>query len=313
MKHVISCEQYSKKSLDELFKLTDDIIENKKKYINSLEDKIITTLFYEPSTRTRLSFETAVQRLGGRIVSTENAKEASSAVKGEILEDTIRTVAGYADVIIIRHGDVKSSEIAASVSSIPIINAGAGKGEHPTQALLDMYTIKNKKEKFDGLKVAVSGDLAHGRTIHSLVKLLALYDDVKIYGVSRDYFKLPEEYIKYLSDRDTEYIECSEFVDLPKETDIIYHTRTQLERIEDKSIKIKELIINKKVLDTFSKNTFVMHPLPRVAEIDADIDNDPRAIYFEQAHNGMYVRMGLLHQVVNQDESEKENVKTFTR
>ncbi|MCL2354703.1 MAG: aspartate carbamoyltransferase [Oscillospiraceae bacterium] len=294
MKHIISCNQFNKENLEELFELAKDIKKFPKKYLSSIDGKIIATLFYEPSTRTRLSFETAVQRVGGKIVSTENAKEASSVMKGESLEDTIRTVAGYADAIIIRHSDVNSSKIAASVSSIPVINAGAGKGEHPTQALLDMYTIKDKKGEMEGLKVCVSGDLTYGRTVHSLVKLLALYKDGTIYGVSSKYFKLPTEYLTYLEARNIKYVECSEFKELPKDVDVIYHTRTQLERIEDKSLEVKELIVNKSVLDNFSKDTLVMHPLPRVNEITVDVDEDPRAIYFEQAHNGMYVRMAIL-------------------
>ena len=162
-------------------------------------------------------------------------------------------------------------------------------------------TIGNKRTsifsihgKIDGIKVAICGDLAYGRTTHSLVKLLALYDNVTIYGVSSKFFTLPQEYIDYIKERNVKYIPCSEFKDLPQNIDVIYHTRTQLERIEDKSIEIKELIINKKLLNQFSKGTLLLHPLPRVKEIAEDVDNDPRAIYFEQAHNGMYVRMAIL-------------------
>ena len=299
--NIISCEQYSRKDLEELFEITDDIVVNPQKYYKTLDEKIVTTLFYEPSTRTRLSFEAAVQRLGGKIISTENAVVASSVMKGESLKDTISTISGYTDAIIIRHKDVDSSEIAASVSTVPIINAGAGKGEHPTQALLDMYTIKDTKKTIDGLKIAVSGDLMYGRTIHSLIKLLALYKDITIYGVSRELFQLPFEYIEYLIERNISYIECNDFSELPPNIDIIYHTRTQLERIEDKEMKIEELIINKKLLDKFSHNTLIMHPLPRVKEISEDIDNDPRAIYFKQAHNGMYVRMALLSQILGEN------------
>ncbi|MCL2341711.1 MAG: aspartate carbamoyltransferase [Firmicutes bacterium] len=294
MKHVISCEQYTREMLDELYELADDIAAKPEKYSKALEGKIISTLFYEPSTRTRLSFETAALRVGAKVISTENAREVSSAVKGETLKDTIRIIEGYADCIVIRHSDNDSSEVAASVSKVPIINAGAGKAEHPTQALLDMYTIKNRKKEIDGLKVAISGDLTYGRTTHSLIKLLSLYNNITIYGVSREFFKLPQEYIDYMWKRNVKYVPCLEFSELPRDVDIIYHTRTQLERIEDKSIEIKELIINKEVLDTFSKDTFIMHPLPRVHEIAEDVDDDPRAIYFEQAHNGVPVRMAVL-------------------
>lgn len=294
MKHVISCTQFSKEELEKLLDLAKDMKENPKKYENAIDGKIVATIFYEPSTRTRLSFESAVQKVGGKIISTENAKEASSVAKGESLKDTVRIIEGYADAIVIRHPDNDSSEIAASISKVPIVNAGAGKAEHPTQALLDMYTIRDKKKNIDGLKVAISGDLTYGRTTHSLVKLLSLYKDVTVYGVSSKYFTLPQEYIDYMEERNVKYIPCEEFKELPKDIDIIYHTRTQLERIEDKSIKIEELIIDKKVLDTFSKDTLIMHPLPRVKEISEDIDDDKRAIYFEQAHNGVYVRMAVL-------------------
>jgi len=294
-KHVVSCEQYTPKSLEELFVLTDDIIDNPDKYWNCLENKIVATLFYEPSTRTRLSFEAAASRLGAKIISTENAKETSSAIKGESLKDSIRIVAGYADIIVMRHFDVDSAEIAASISEVPIINAGAGSGEHPTQALLDMYTIRAYKGKFDGLKVAIAGDLLYGRTVHSLVKLLSLYKNVTIYGLSRNCLCLPQKYIDYMSERKVKYIPCSEFSDLPYDLDVFYHTRTQLERIIDKSgMNAKEFIITKKVLDKFSSETYLMHPLPRIAEIAEEVDTDPRAIYFKQAHYGMKIRMAML-------------------
>lgn len=298
MKHVISCTQFNRENLEEILDLAKDMKGNPKKYENAIDGKIVATLFYEPSTRTRLSFESAAQRIGGKIISTENAKEVSSAVKGETLTDTIKIIEGYADAIVIRHSDNDSSEVAASISKVPIINAGAGKAEHPTQALLDMYTIRDKKGKVDGLKVAISGDLTYGRTTHSLVKLLSLYNDIIVYGVSSEFFTLPQEYIDYMEKRNVKYIPCSEFSELPKDVDVIYHTRTQLERIEDKSIKIEELIINKKVLDTFSEGTLVMHPLPRVNEIAEDVDDDPRAVYFEQAHNGVFVRMAVLKKLL---------------
>ena len=299
--HVISCEQFTKEMLEELYALTNDIIAKPRKYTNSLAGKLVATLFYEPSTRTRLSFEAAVLRLGAQIISTENAKEASSVLKGESLEDTIKTVMGYADGIIIRHSDVKSSEIAASVSKVPIINAGAGKGEHPTQALLDLYTILAKHGDITGLNVAVSGDLTYGRTIHSLVKLLSLYKNITIYGVSNEHFKLPQEYINYLAQKGVEYIECSCFEEVPNYVQVLYHTRTQLERLEDKTIKVEELIVDKDVLSRFPDNAILMHPLPRVAEIHTNVDEDPRAVYFEQAHNGMKVRQALLLKLLNKD------------
>lgn len=300
MKHVLSSDQYSKESLEKLFDLTDKVKKNPKKYSNKLDDKIIAIMFYEPSTRTRLSFETAALKLGAKIITTENAGEFSSAAKGETIEDTVKVIAGYADAMVIRHRSDTSAIEAASVEKIPILNAGAGKGEHPTQALLDLYTIREKKGKIDGMKVAILGDLKHGRTIHSLIKLLSLYEKIEIYGLSKEAFALPQEYIDMLKERGIDYKKCSSFDELPKDIDIIYHTRIQAERFEGDFGK-EEYIINQKVLDTFSKDTILLHPLPRVIEISAEVDDDPRACYFEQAHNGLYVRMALLLQVLDRD------------
>lgn len=298
MKHVLSSDQYTKESLEEVFKLAEKIRTNPKEYAHKLDDKIIAIMFYEPSTRTRLSFETAALKLGAKIITTENAGEFSSAAKGETIQDTVQVIAGYADALVIRHKSDTSAIDAASVEKIPIINAGAGKGEHPTQALLDLYTIERKKGKIDGVRVAILGDLLYGRTIHSLIKLLSLYDNVEIYGLSKEAFALPKEYIDMLKERGIEYKKCTSFDELPKDIDVIYHTRIQAERFEGDFGK-EEFIINKEVLDTFSDHTILMHPLPRVIEISTDVDDDPRACYFEQAHNGLYVRMALLLQVLD--------------
>ena len=285
MKHILSSEQYNRESLEELFTLADKIRNNMKEYSHKLDDKIIAVMFYEPSTRTRLSFETAALKLGAKIITTENAREFSSAAKGETIQDTVKVIAGYADAMVIRH----SSDTSA---------IEAAKGEHPTQALLDMYTIKHKKGTIDGVKVAILGDLLYGRTIHSLIKLLSLYDNVEIYGLSKEAFMLPQEYIDMLKTRGIEYKKCNSFDDLPKDLDVIYHTRIQAERFEGDFGK-EEFIINKEVLDRFSEHTILMHPLPRVIEISTDVDDDPRACYFEQAHNGLYIRMALLLQVLD--------------
>ena len=181
---------------------------------------------------------------------------------------------------------------------MPILNAGSGKGEHPTQALLDLYTIRVKRGKIDGAKVAILGDLIYGRTIHSLIKLLSLYNNIKIYGLSKKEFMLPKEYIDFLKKKGIEYKICDSFDDLPKDIDVLYHTRIQKERFEG-DLGDEEYIINKEVLNSFSKNTIVLHPLPRNNEISEDIDDDPRALYFEQAGNGLYVRMALLVQALN--------------
>ncbi len=302
LKHVLSAGQYTRESLEEVFDLASKIKQNPEKYSKAIEGKIVATMFYEPSTRTRLSFETAVLRLGGQVISTENASANSSVKKGETLKDTVRVLQNYADAIVIRHSDVNSAIDAASVASVPILNAGSGKGEHPTQALLDMYTIREKRGKIDGVKVAILGDLVYGRTIHSLIKLLALYNDVEIYGLSKKDFMLPQEYIDFLKEKNINYTICNSFNDIPKDIDVMYHTRIQQERFEGDFEK-EEYIINKEVLSNFSENTIVLHPLPRTGEISEDIDDDPRALYFEQAGNGLYIRMGLLLQAFN-----KENI-----
>lgn len=301
LRHVLSAGQYTKESLEELFDLASKIKQNPEKYSKAIEGKIVATMFYEPSTRTRLSFETAVLRLGGQVISTENASANSSVKKGETLKDTVRVLQKYADAIVIRHSDVNSATDAASVANVPILNAGSGKGEHPTQALLDMYTIREKRGKIDGVKVAILGDLVYGRTIHSLIKLLALYDNVEIYGLSKKDFMLPQEYIDFLNEKNINYTICNSFDDIPKDIDVMYHTRIQQERFEGDFGK-EEYIINKEVLSNFSENTIVLHPLPRTGEISEDIDDDPRALYFEQAGNGLYIRMGLLLQAFNKED-----------
>ncbi|MCR3922306.1 MAG: aspartate carbamoyltransferase [Firmicutes bacterium] len=298
MHHVLSCDQFSRTSLEQLFVLTDEMRVDGKKFSTSLAGKIVATIFYEPSTRTRLSFEAAVSRLGGSIISTENAKEMSSAIKGESLLDTIRVIDGYCDAIVLRHSDSTAAVDGASVSLVPIINAGSGSGEHPTQALLDAYTIYKYKNNIDGLSIAVLGDLRFGRTVHSLVKLLSLYDDITIYGLSRDVIALPDEYVTYLSQKGVSYIPCRSLADLPQDIDVLYHTRTQTERFKNTDLKIEEFIINQSVMKNFSAHTILMHPLPRRNEISFDLDDDKRSVFFQQSHFGMYVRMSLLHNIL---------------
>ena len=292
MNHVLNAKQYDRQSLEEIFELTDQIKKNPEQFSNKLEGKIVAVMFYEPSTRTRLSFETAVLKLGGKVIATENATSNSSGKKGESLQDTIRILQGYADAIVIRHSSETMPEEAASVATVPILNAGAGKGEHPTQSLLDLYTIREYRKSLDGIKIAILGDLLNGRTIHSLLGLISLYDNVEVYGLSKECFALPQEYIDMLHNKGIEYKKCSSFEDIPKDVDVMYHTRIQSERFEGDFGK-EEYIINKEILNQFSKNTIVLHPLPRNEEISTDIDDDPRAMYFKQAHNGLYVRMAL--------------------
>lgn len=295
MKHVLSAEQYDRTSLEQLFELTDDIKKNPAKYNKKLDGKIVAVMFYEPSTRTRMSFQTAILRLGGQYIATENAASNSSGKKGETLQDTVKILQGYADAIVIRHSSDTWPEEAATIATVPIINGGAGKGEHPTQALLDLYTIREHRKSLDGVKVAILGDLLNGRTIHSLLKLVSLYENVQVYGLSKECFALPQKYIDLLASRGIEYKKCNSFHDIPKDVDVMYHTRIQSERFEG-DFGREEFIINKEILSQFSEHTIVLHPLPRNEEISEDIDDDPRAMYFTQAVNGLYVRMGLFVQ-----------------
>jgi aspartate carbamoyltransferase catalytic subunit len=261
-----------------------------------LANKIVATLFYEPSTRTRLSFESAAQRLGAGIISTENAGEFSSASKGETLEDTIRTVSGYADAIVLRHPEIGSAERAAKVSNVPVINAGDGSGEHPTQALLDLSTITQAKKSVDGLKVGLVGDLRNGRTVHSLIQLLSLYD-VTIFLIAPPQLRLPEKYKKLLMKATVSIVESEDLAAVLPELDVIYMTRVQKERFGDKDEfeRLKNaFILTPELMKDAKKDAIVMHPLPRNAEISPEFDSDPRALYFTQAHHGLYVRMALL-------------------
>ena len=300
MKHLISSSQLTRDSIKELFELAKDIEKNKKKYSKSLDGKVVATLFYEPSTRTRLSFEAAIQRLGAGLISTENAREFSSAIKGETLEDTIRVVEGYVDAIVMRHFQNNAPEIASSVSSVPIINAGAGSGEHPTQSLLDLYTIWKEKGRLDNIKCAILGDLRYGRTIHSLIRMLSLYENIEIYALSDDFFALSEKYIDFMREKNMKFVKCVNFDDIPNDIDILYQTRIQKERIDEELGAYREFNLTKKIMEKFSDNSLILHPLPRNGEIATELDDDPRALYFKQAHNGMYIRMALLYTMLSE-------------
>lgn len=298
MKSVVSVKQFAdKKLLDRLFKraaafqtmpLHD--------YPKPLQNLTLCTIFFEPSTRTRLSFETAIQNLGGQLITVENAGEYSSAKKGESLEDTILTLQEYADGIIIRHPEAGSAKRAAKVSRVPIINAGDGNGEHPTQALLDLYTIEKSKTKIDGLKIALVGDLLNGRTIHSLCQLLSIYN-VELMLISPKSLKLPEKYKKLVSQNGVKFSEYESWGNVINKVDVLYMTRVQKERfkfIEDYLAVKDSLILTDRLVKNMKKDAIIMHPLPRVNEIETAVDKDPRARYFQQVKNGLYVRMALL-------------------
>ena len=295
LKHIISAQQFDKKIIQEIFLLADKIKSDKYER-KILKDKIMATLFYEPSTRTRFSFESAMLRLGGNVISTENAAEFSSASKGETLEDTVRVVNGYVDVIVLRHPKPGASQIAAKYSRIPVINAGDGKGEHPTQALLDLYTIFSRIKNAD-FTISLIGDLLNGRTIHSLSYLLSLYPKVRMIFVSPKALAIPETLRINLKKRKISFEETENLTKSLSSADVIYQTRIQKERFktkEDYQRYFGKYIIEGKSLSTIKKHAIIMHPLPRVNEIASEVDEDRRAIYFEQAQNGLYIRMALL-------------------
>lgn len=263
-------------------------------------------LFYEPSTRTSSSFQAAMLRLGGQVVSITDTK-SSSVTKGETLEDTVRTLESYSDVIAMRHPETGSAKRAAAVLKIPLLNGGDGSGEHPTQALLDLFTIINLKGKVDGLTVTFLGDLKYGRTVHSLAKLLSLFK-VKINYISPDFLRLPEEIYKAIEKKGVPQEQHSS-LDVLKQTDVLYVTRVQKERFSDLSQyekASKMYVIGKEVLDKIANpHISVLHPLPRVNELLTDLDDDPRCGYFEQMRSGLYVRMALLALVLGKSRSSR--------
>ncbi len=264
-----------------------------------LKGKILANLFYEPSTRTASSFMSAMRRLGGSVIPISEV-QYSSVSKGESLPDTVRTLECYADVIVLRHPDVGASALAAQYAKKPIINAGDGVGEHPTQALLDLYTILEELSKVDGLTITMLGDLKYGRTVHSLARLLSLFD-VRLNYVSPDILRMPQAIISEISEKEIPQTEHETLDQILPETDVLYVTRVQKERFENlveyESVK-NAYIIDTDTLKRAKEKMIVIHPLPRVGEISMDVDDDPRAAYFRQMENGMYIRMALLAAVL---------------
>ena len=300
LKHVVESQQFSKETLRRVFEVSremEDIRPNTDES-RQLHGAIMSTLFYEPSTRTRLSFESAMARLGGTVLSTESAGEYSSAAKGETLEDTIRTIEGYADVIVLRHFQAGAAKRAASAASVPIINAGDGPGQHPTQALLDVYTIQREIGRLDNFTVGMVGDLANGRTVRSLAYVLSMYENVKMYFVAPDVVRMKPDILEYLSSVGVKWEEADDLRAVAAEVDVLYQTRIQKERFQDRPDDYErakgKYIVDTELMKLLPKDSVVMHPLPRVDEISASVDTDPRAAYFRQARNGLYVRMALL-------------------
>lgn len=310
LSHVVSVKQLCDK------KLLADLFDKAAAYENlssdenfkPLNNKVVASLFFEPSTRTRFSFETAVYKLGGNVITVENGYIASSAVKGETIEDTIRTVSAYADCIIMRHPAEGVAEIAAQFSLVPFINAGEGAGEHPTQALLDLYTIHKIKKNVNGKKIALVGDLLYGRTIHSLAYLLGIYK-VEIFLVSPPELRLPQQYKDYLKIMKINYVEMESWDGVLEQADIIYMTRVQKERFKslEKYERHKDsFILDNSNLKKLKTDAAILHPLPRVNEISSAIDNDPRALYFEQVKNGLFMRMALLDYIIGNNEHKND-------
>lgn len=300
MRHIVSIKQFDKQQLAKLFAVAKRLQLSPPWAVpQPLKGRVIATLFYESSTRTRLSFESAVLRLGGGILSTDNAQEVLSSTKGESLADTIRIIGGYADAIVLRHPEAGAAERAAKVSPVPIINAGDGSGEHPTQALLDIYTMQQHKT-LNNMVVGLAGDLRGSRTLHSLLLLLINYP-IHLRLIAPKGFDLPPELMQQVEQRNVSWaIERALQPVLPR-LDVLYINRWQSERYRGAKSKVLGPALREEDLVLLKHNAVIMNPLPRVSEVDAAVDADPRAIYFEQAKNGLYVRMALLSRLFDND------------
>lgn len=297
--HVVTIKDFTVDEMESIFELADEMIpiaEGEKKD-DDLYGKLLTTLFYEPSTRTRLSFEGAMKRLGGRCIGFAKPG-TSSAKKGETLADTIRVAAGYADVIVLRHHHEGAARLASKFSDVPVINAGDGAGHHPTQTLLDLFTIKEEKKKISGNHIGIAGDLKYGRTVHSLTNALAMYD-TELSFISPPSLKMPKEILKELDKKDIPHHEVDYIEEVLEELDVLYMTRIQKERFpssKDYEEVTRSFHLEKDMLERESvkDDMVILHPLPRVDEISADVDETPHAKYFQQAANGIPIRMALL-------------------
>ena len=296
MRSVIDIKELSVTEIDELVATAKDIIANPEKYAHKCEGKKLATLFFEPSTRTRLSFEAAMYELGGNVLSMASAS-SSSAAKGESVADTARTISCYADIIAMRHPKEGAPMVAAMSASIPVINAGDGGHNHPTQTLADLLTISREKGGFDNLTVGFCGDLKFGRTVHSLISAMERYEGVKFVLVSPDELTVPDYVKRELDKRGIPYIETTDLNSVMPELDILYMTRVQQERFfnEEDYLRLKDsYILTPEKLENAKPDMIVMHPLPRVNEISVAVDSDPRACYFKQVLNGKYMRMALI-------------------
>ena len=297
MRHLISPLDLSIEELDEILSLGQAIMQNPEKYSHVCDGKKLATLFYEPSTRTRLSFESAMLNLGGKVLGFSSAG-SSSASKGESVADTIRVISSFADICAMRHPKEGAPTVASMYSKIPVINAGDGGHNHPTQTLTDLLTIKSLKGRLDNMTIGMCGDLKFGRTVHSLINAMVRYENVRFILISPNELKIPD-YLRQevLDAKNIEYVETNELEKYMPELDILYMTRVQRERFfnEEDYIRLKDsFILDREKMKLARDDMYVLHPLPRVNEISTDVDDDPRAVYFEQVHYGVYARMALI-------------------
>ena len=297
MRHLISPLDLSIEELNEILSLGQAIMQNPEKYSHVCDGKKLATLFYEPSTRTRLSFEAAMLNLGGKVLGFSSA-DSSSASKGESVADTIRVISSYADICAMRHPKEGAPTVASMYSEIPVINAGDGGHNHPTQTLTDLLTIKTLKGRLDNMTIGMCGDLKFGRTVHSLINAMVRYENVRFILISPNELKIPD-YLRQevLDAKNIEYVETNELEKYMPELDILYRTRVQRERFfnEEDYIRLKDsFILDSEKMKLARDDMYVLHPLPRVNEISTDVDNDPRAVYFKQVKFGVYVRMALI-------------------
>lgn len=299
--HIIESQQFNLPTLVELFHRADAMERIVARGgTQDYQNKIMASLFYEPSTRTRFSFESAMFRLGGKVISTERAHEFSSVMMGETLEDTIRVVGNYCDVIVLRHDTVGGAKRAAAASAIPVINAGDGKGgQHPTQALLDLYTIYKELGAIDGVKVAMVGNLADGRTVHSLAYLLGKFERVKIHFVAPPSIQMRQDILDHLSSHNVWYSLESDLGKVLPEVDVVYVTRIEPEKLSPQEKHPSPYYLDVNSIKRLQSNALILHPLPRLNEIATALDTDPRAAYFRQTKNGVLIRMALLASVLD--------------
>ena len=296
MRHLMRPLDFSLEELDQLFELAEDIEKNPGKYAHSCDGKKLATCFYEPSTRTRLSFETAMLNLGGSVIGFSDAG-SSSAAKGESVSDTIRVISCFADICAMRHPKEGAPMVAATHSTIPVINAGDGGPQHPTQTLTDLLTIRAIKGRLDHFTIGLCGDLKFGRTVHSLINALVRYNDIQFVFISPEELTIPDYIIEMLREKNIPFREVRKLEDVMPELDILYMTRVQKERFfnEEDYVRLKDYyILDTEKMELAKKDMIVLHPLPRVNEISVEVDSDPRAVYFRQVQYGVYVRMALL-------------------